>query len=170
MRRLVESIINRWPFSTVLFRLWRGLPLPRGWRSRIIRRVNDQFLVGVMVLVWDEGDRLLLVRNTYAPRYPWTLPGGWMHSDEQPDECARRELFEETGYHIDLGELAAVITQRKLPSVDVLYHGRIASGDFRPSAEISRAEFFALGDLPDDFSPIHRSLLRDLLGFDRETP
>jgi ADP-ribose pyrophosphatase YjhB (NUDIX family) len=163
MRRLAEAVLSIRPLSWVLFGVWRRFPFPSGWRSRIIRRVNDRFLVGVIVLIWDDDGRVLLVRNTYDPRYPWTLPGGWMHRGEQPDECARRELREETGFEIALDGLAGVLAQRKLPSVDIAYNGRIASGDFRASAEISRAEFFRLGEFPVGFSPIHRTALAELL-------
>jgi hypothetical protein len=46
-----------------------------------------------------------------------------------------------------------------LPSVDIVYRGRIVGGEFRPSAEIVDARFFSLDDLPDGLTPLHHRWL-----------
>ena len=38
----------------------------------------------------------------------WTLPGGGIEVGESPAECCRREVFEETGYHVEVGPLIEV--------------------------------------------------------------
>jgi ADP-ribose diphosphatase len=54
--------------------------------------------VGVVAV--DEQGRLLLVRQWRHPlaRPIWEICAGTLHSGEDPLECARRELAEETGY------------------------------------------------------------------------
>ena len=36
------------------------------------------------------------MQTAFANR--WALPGGFIHQDETLDECAKRELEEETGF------------------------------------------------------------------------
>jgi ADP-ribose pyrophosphatase YjhB (NUDIX family) len=43
------------------------------------------------------GDRVLLVRHTYARRNEWDLPGGFLHPGEDPEIALARELGEELG-------------------------------------------------------------------------
>lgn len=166
MRGLVEFLMGIWPINWLITVIWRYTPFPRGFRSRIIRTANDRFLVGVMVVILDENGRLFLARNTYDPRYSWSLPGGWMGRNEQPDECIRREIYEETGYELDVDCLLATRTHPRLPSVDIIYRGRIAGGTFRASAEIAEVGFFELDELPDGLMPVHQQLL-SLLEIDR---
>lgn len=127
-----------------------------------MRVANDKFLVGVMAVVEDEENRFLLVRNTYDPRYPWSLPGGWMGKHEQPDECIKRELFEETSLEVEVVRLVGTWTRRRLPSVDIIYRCSIVRGTFQPSVEIVEARFFPLGELPEGLFPSHRTILESL--------
>lgn len=159
MRALVEFLMHVWPINRLITLTWRYFPFPRGVRSRIMRTVNDRFLVGVMVVVLDEHGRLLLVRNTYDPRFSWGLPGGWMGRDEQPEACIRREVYEETGYELEVDHLLGTRTHPRLPSVDIVFRGRIVAGEFSASAEIAEAAYFPIDDLPDKLTPIHQRLL-----------
>src|SRR6478672_7242497 len=43
------------------------------------------------------GERVLLVRHTYARRREWDIPGGFLHPAEDPEVALRRELREELG-------------------------------------------------------------------------
>lgn len=159
MRWLVELVMRVWPLNRLILAGWRHAPFPRGARSRIMRRVNDRFLVGVVVVICDDSDRVLLVRNTYNPRFVWSLPGGWMGKNEQPAECIQRELGEETGFEIEVDALLAARTHDHLPSVDLVYRGRIVGGEFRASAEVVEARFFPPDQLPEGMTPLHERML-----------
>lgn len=54
------------------------------------------------VLFRDENDRVLLVQTTY--KQDWELPGGVVEADEPPRVGAEREVFEETGLRVSLGQ------------------------------------------------------------------
>ena len=58
----------------------------------------------VRVVVFDEDDRLLLVRFHDGDRSWWCCPGGGIEDGESDDEAARRELLEEVGLSdVELG-------------------------------------------------------------------
>lgn len=56
-----------------------------------------QVCVGVGVLVVDNGRVLLGRRKGAHGSGTWALPGGWLELKEEFEECALRELEEETG-------------------------------------------------------------------------
>jgi 8-oxo-dGTP pyrophosphatase MutT (NUDIX family) len=81
----------------VLRATWDGLP------------VSEERPFGATVAVWRRNDGdiewLLLHRKHHGPEYQgdwaWTPPAGARLPGEPLDECARRELLEETGLDLD---------------------------------------------------------------------
>ncbi len=55
-----------------------------------------------------ESGRLLLVRQSVTPRRRWSLPGGKLEYGETIEHCLVRELKEETGLDIKVGDLLYV--------------------------------------------------------------
>jgi 8-oxo-dGTP diphosphatase len=55
--------------------------------------------VGVVLV---DGDRLLLVRHQKKDATYWLLPGGGLDYGETIEECAKREILEETGLEIEV--------------------------------------------------------------------
>jgi len=73
------------------------------------RSYPDQPIVGVGVVVWRES-QVLLIKRGKAPRVgQWSLPGGAQNLGETLAEAARREVREETGINIELGEIIATL-------------------------------------------------------------
>ena len=65
--------------------------------------------VGVGAVVLD-GGRVLLVRRGKAPSYgKWSLPGGMVELGETTREAVQREIEEECGLKIRVGEVAGVL-------------------------------------------------------------
>jgi ADP-ribose pyrophosphatase YjhB (NUDIX family) len=65
--------------------------------------------VGVGAVVLD-GPRVLLVRRGKAPSYgKWSLPGGMVELGETTREAVQREIEEECGLKIRVGEVAGVL-------------------------------------------------------------
>lgn len=54
------------------------------------------------IIVRNE-DKYLLCKRNYEGNLPgvWSVPGGHMQDNETPEECAKREFFEETNYKIN---------------------------------------------------------------------
>ncbi len=73
------------------------------------RRYPAYPIIGVGVVVWKDG-RILLIRRGRPPREgQWSLPGGRQKLGETVRETATREISEETGLEIEVGELLDVV-------------------------------------------------------------
>ena len=58
-------------------------------------------LVGIAVIVIKDNRVLLGKRKNSHGSGTWAFPGGHLEFNESIEDCARREVFEETGIHID---------------------------------------------------------------------
>ena len=66
----------------------------------------DQHFVGQVTLkaIIARGDEILINRSSIADGM-WELPGGRMHIDEEPESALRREVREEIGIEIHIGNV-----------------------------------------------------------------
>ena len=102
------------------------------------------------IVVWREGadGREFLVLHRLAPggadyegEWAWTPPAGARLPGEEPDEAARRELYEETGLALELVPAPAASVTEEV----ALYVAQAAPGDeIRLDAEHDRFEWLAL--------------------------
>ncbi len=56
----------------ILLKIWKLLQLPKSWQLWFMRRLEDQFLVGVTGIIFNEKNEILCFRNTYR-----AIPGGY---------------------------------------------------------------------------------------------
>jgi len=71
----------------------------------------------------------------------WTLPGGGLDPYEDPADAAVREVFEETGYRAELGELLGIDSHivpaehrfhgatEPLQALRIIYRARVVGGE-----------------------------------------
>ena len=100
--------------------------------------------------------RLLLV-NAYPGRGDlWCAPGGGVENGQSLPESLQREVFEETGLGIGVGELALVNEFRDSANgfhqVELFFRCHIANGAVSPDWQdpenvVTRRTFFTLSDL-----------------------
>lgn len=64
--------------------------------------------IGVGVLVMRAGRVLLIQRGKEPGRGLWALPGGMVDLGETSRQAAAREALEETGLHVEVGEVCWV--------------------------------------------------------------
>lgn len=127
-------------------RLWRALPLLV--RQAVLLRTQPTFTVGVSGVVFDAGDRVLLLRHYLRSVQGWALPGGFVERDESLEAALCRELSEEANLTIQvLSLLEARIAEAH--HLDVCYLARVTYGRLQiDTAELRAGDFFALDALP----------------------
>lgn len=113
--------------------------------------------IGSALLVRDEANRILLgQRNKDPQRGSWVIPGGKIHAFERIAEAAAREIEEETGLRVDVGDQFRVYEIINPPNEHriVIYSwGRVTGGSVKASDDLSEVRFFPvddLGDVPPD--------------------
>ncbi len=128
--------------------LWQQLNLGKKAQLRIMRVLNDEFLVGVTGVIFNDKNEVLLVKHTYRGKDAWSLPGGYIKKGEHPKEGLEREVKEETGLVVSADERMKIRTDRETARLDITYLGVYIGGEFTPSNEVKEAGFFPFAKLP----------------------
>ncbi|OGG00419.1 hypothetical protein A2Y99_01070 [Candidatus Gottesmanbacteria bacterium RBG_13_37_7] len=130
-----------------LSRLWRLLSLPKNLQLSIMRLTQNEFLIGVTGVILNDRNEVLMCKHIYR-QIKWSLPGGYIKGKEHPKEGLVREIEEETGFIVRIGEQLRIRTDRETARLDISFVGSYIGGEFRPSHEVSEAHFFAFENLP----------------------
>ncbi len=114
------------------------------------------------VIIENEKGQVLLGKRT--DNLCWGYAGGSIELGETIEECARRELFEETG--LNAGELSFFMVNSgerthyiypngdEVYNVEIIYICRDYTGELSPDLdEISELKFFDIDFIPSEISP-----------------
>lgn len=118
--------------------------------------------VAAYAIVQDDDARLLLAHWNEGGASGWTLPGGGLEAGEDPEHAVRREVKEETGYRVRVGQLLG-IHSRVIPAhrrlapgsrvplhaLRIVYRAEVTGGTLRDEVDGStdRAEWFSLSQV-----------------------
>jgi ADP-ribose pyrophosphatase YjhB (NUDIX family) len=120
------------------------------------RRYPDRPVVGVGAVVIDAGSVVLIKRRFEPLAGQWSLPGGTLELGETLAAGVAREVFEETGLDVDVGEVVEVFDRILLdPDARVRYHFvlidylcRPRGGTLAAGSDVADARWVRPADLP----------------------
>lgn len=100
--------------------------------------------VAVGAIVFDDAGRVLLVQRGKPPAEGrWTAPGGRVEPGELLADAVAREVREETGLAVEVGELVEVVER-----IDATYHyvildyaARVVGGTLAAASDAREARF-----------------------------
>lgn len=121
------------------------------------------------VVITKESDpQVLLIQRGGEPfKGRWAFPGGFMEMDETTEQCAIRELEEETGLRItevkQIGAYSKVDRDPRGRTITVAYLARInAPIDVKGLDDAANAQWFPLSSLPQ-LAFDHADIMKDAI-------
>jgi 8-oxo-dGTP diphosphatase len=122
--------------------------------------------VGSALLVRNEANQILLgKRNKDPQRGNWVIPGGKIHAFESIAEAAARELREETGLVVEVGDrfnVYEIINPPNEHRIVIYSWAKVVGGAAKASDDLSELKFFELKELGEvPVTPLVRQVLID---------
>lgn len=130
--------------------------------------MNEQnyYRVSVKGIVIDDNGRILLSREDNGM---WEMLGGGLDHNEDPIDCLKREIHEETGLVVtDISERPLYFITSPRANADtfianVIYEIKLKDYDFTPSDECQELRFFSTEEMHEvDLFPNVQKLLEVL--------
>ncbi|WP_305787685.1 NUDIX domain-containing protein [Symbioplanes lichenis] len=153
-----------------------ALTWAESYLGKVRTSVGDKdtlLFVGARGVILDDRNRLLLIQR--SDNHRWAMPAGAMELGESMEECAVREVWEETGLRatsltpFSFHSAVTYTNQFGHTYQQILMSFRIHTweGELqRVTDESVDAGFFPLDALPDGRSPIIEETLADLASFE----
>lgn len=123
----------------------------------------------ISVIVVVDG-KILLVKHQKGPRQYWVLPGGRLEYGETFQECAVREMLEETNLHVEVQDFVflseAIAPDRSRHIVNIYVTAKVLSGELKLGDEpvLAGVEYKSLDEIDQLtlFPPIGKTVIESL--------
>ena len=115
----------------------------------------------------SDGLSVLLIERANDPfKGCWAFPGGFMDMEENAEDCAKRELKEETGMEVRsleyLGTFSEVNRDPRGRTITIAYYAVVEKSDVIGADDGSRAKWFPIDSIPS-LAFDHEEILRTAL-------
>lgn len=118
----------------------------------------------------SDGLSVLLIERANDPfKGCWAFPGGFMDMEENAEDCAKRELKEETGIEVRsleyLGTFSEVNRDPRGRTITIAYYAVVEKSDVIGADDASQARWFPIDSIPSlafDHEEILRAALKVL--------
>ena len=118
----------------------------------------------------SDGLSVLLIERMNEPfKGCWAFPGGFMEMEEDAEDCAKRELKEETGLEIrtmrQLGAFTDVNRDPRGRTVSIAYYAVIEKSEVKGADDAIQARWFPIDSIPPlafDHDKILRMALEEI--------
>ncbi len=136
-----------------------------------MREYPERPVIGVGAVIIEDGKILLVKRANEPNKNKWSIPGGLVRVGETLHEALRREILEEIGVEIEIGEVACVteeifVDERgriRYHYVIVDFFARIKEGEIKAGSDAKEVRWANLSDLGEDVVPFVRKLVEKIL-------
>lgn len=122
--------------------------------------------LGSAVILEKDGKILLGRRNKEPENGKWVLPGGRVEPFESIKDAAKREIREETGLDVEVGEafrIYEIIVPPGEHRVIVYSRATVKSGEPKASSDTSELSFFSRDDLKHvEMTDLVKRVLQDI--------
>jgi ADP-ribose pyrophosphatase YjhB (NUDIX family) len=108
-------------------------------------------VAAVAIVTRDEDARVLLVQRGEDPgKGLWGLPGGFVELGETAADALAREILEETGYEIEVGERVGVWSffnqAKRISGVALVYATRVIHGQLQIASDSTAAAWVTFAE------------------------
>ena len=115
----------------------------------------------------SDGLSVLLIERANDPfKGCWAFPGGFMDMEENAENCAKRELKEETGMEVRsleyLGTFSEVNRDPRGRTITIAYYAVVEKSDVIGADDASQAKWFPIDSIPS-LAFDHEEILRAAL-------
>lgn len=142
--------------------------IPKGSFCDVCKKYNSRYVACCVIVIED--NKILLVKRANEPKKgDWSLPGGYFSWDETTEQCAARELREETGY---IAKNIKFFTQKSDPNrddgrqnLDLIFSANVEQRDskFDREQEIQEVKWFNVNNLPSNIIFDHPKIIKEYL-------
>jgi 8-oxo-dGTP diphosphatase len=129
----------------------------------------SKHVVAAGALVYNEDGHILLVRHAERG---WEIPGGYVNTGEDLITAVQREVKEETGIEISVGQLAGIyqnvqVENAEIPTKVIFdFLASKQSGTLRTSHEHIEVKWFARDEVLEKIThPIYHDRMKHMLNF-----
>ncbi len=119
-----------------------------------MREYPTQPVVGVGAVIIRDGKILLVKRGNEPNKYMWSIPGGIVKVGESLIEALKREVEEEVGLKVEVGDVACVSEEIVEENGKIRFHyviidffADVVGGNLKPNSDALDAKWVPLNDV-----------------------